>query len=188
MGTSAGGHLVAMLGTSGGIADLEGSLGQHCDQSSRVTCVVDQFGPTDFSVIGEAHDRPNGPVALLLGGPARERVEVARAASPITHVSKDDPPFMCVHGTHDAVVPFSQSEVLDEALEAAGVDCVLLKIEGAGHGGFPPAVADRIRTFFDKHLQGHDHTLADEHIEESGRTGGQATGKAASQERPAAPQ
>lgn len=180
MGTSAGGHLVAMLGTSGDIADLEGPLGPHCDQSSRVTCVVDQFGPTDFGLIAEAHDRPNGPVARLLGGPARELLETSRAASPITYVSKDDPPFMCVHGTDDAVVPFRQSEVLDEALEAVGVDCVLLKIEGGGHGGFrSPDIADRIGKFFDKHLRGQDHSLTDERIEDPGRRGGQPAGKAA---------
>jgi len=176
MGTSAGGHLVAMLGTSGDVAELEGSLGEHRDQSSRVKCVVDQFGPTDFTAIfteiGWARDRPDGAVALLLGGPVSERRDASRAASPITYISKDDPPFMCVHGTDDAVVPFSQSELLDKALAGVDVECVLLKIEGAGHGGFPPAVADRIRKFFDKHLRGHDHTLADEHIEEPGRTGG----------------
>ena len=188
MGTSAGGHLVALLGTSGDVAALEGSLGPHCDTSSRVSCVVDQFGPTDFSVIGETHDRPNGPVAKLLGGSVRDRPEDARAASPVTHASKDDPPFMCVHGTNDAVVPFRQSEVLEEALENAGVDCVLLKVDGGGHGGFRnPAVADRIRKFFDNHLRGHDHVLADEPIAEGGRPGGEADGRGTSAERPATP-
>ena len=186
MGTSAGGHLVAMLGTSGDVADVEGSLGGHCDQSSRVTCVVDQFGPTDFTVIGKAHDRPNGPLARLLGGPPGERRDASRAASPVTYVSKDDPPFMCVHGTHDAVVPSSQSEVLDEALAAVGVECILLKIDGGGHGGFRnPAVVDRVRKFFDNHLLGTDHALADESLQEGVHPDGRTPGKVPSTDHPA---
>jgi len=174
MGTSAGGHLVAMLGTSGDVAELEGSLGEHCDQSSRVKCVVDQFGPTDFAAIfteiGWARDRPDGAVALLLGGPVSERRDAALAASPITYISKDDPPFMCVHGTDDALVPFSQSELLDKALAGVEVECVLLKVDGGGHGGFRnPKVPDRIRKFFDNHLLGRDHALADEVVEDGVR-------------------
>lgn len=73
----------------------------------------------------------------------------------MTYVSKDHPPFMCVHGTQDAVVPYSQLAVLDEALAAVGVECILLKIDGGGHGGFRnPAVVDRIKKFFENHAAG----------------------------------
>jgi acetyl esterase/lipase len=117
MGESAGGHLVAMLGTSGDVTALEGNLNKHVGTSSRVACVVDLFGPTDFlmgsdllDLIGfSPFDDPTSPVFRLIGGPLTKNKDKARDASPITYVSKDDPPFMLIHGTHDLVVPFVQS-------------------------------------------------------------------------------
>ena len=115
-GGSAGGHLVAMLGTSGDVSALEGTLGEHTGLSSRVTCVVDQFGPADLLTMGGWHNGPTSPEARLIGGAVQDNPEKARAASPISYVSKDDPPFMIIHGTNDPVVPFSQSEELLAAL------------------------------------------------------------------------
>lgn len=115
-GTSAGGHLVAMLGTTGDVKELEGKLGEHLNESSRVTCVVDQFGPTDLLAMGGSHNNPNSPESKLVGGAVQETQKVAREASATTHVSKDDPPFLLIHGTSDNVVPFNQSELLHEAL------------------------------------------------------------------------
>ena len=67
-GASAGGHLVALLGTTAGVKELEGQ-GGNLDQSSRVQCVVDWFGPTDLTTMGDEGDKPGSPVALLIGGP-----------------------------------------------------------------------------------------------------------------------
>jgi len=72
-GTSAGGHLVAMLGVSGGVKELEGTLGKHLDQSSRVTCVADYFGPTNLLTMGDfpskmAHNAADSPESRLIGG------------------------------------------------------------------------------------------------------------------------
>ncbi len=74
-GSSAGGHLVAMMGTSGGGAELEGGLGNP-QQSSRVQAVVDYFGPTTFTKMDAAgsrmvHDDPQSPESMLIGGPTR---------------------------------------------------------------------------------------------------------------------
>src|SRR5262245_55893196 len=88
-GASAGGHLVALLGTSGDVKDLEGDDGTP-DQSSRVQAVVDWFGPTDFTKMGGSHDQPDSPEAKLVGGPVQENKEKAARANPITYVSKDD--------------------------------------------------------------------------------------------------
>jgi acetyl esterase/lipase len=154
MGGSAGGHLVAMLGTSGGIEALEGDLGPYRSTSSKVRCVVDEFGPSDFLAMGGSHDDPDSPESALIGGALQEHKDRARAASPITYVSEDDPPFLIFHGTADPMVPFSQSERLAKALKDAGVECHFVPVTGAGHGGFhSPEVPKRVRQFFDKHLR-----------------------------------
>ena len=137
-GASAGGHLVALLGTTGGVEPLEGT-GGNPDQSSRVQAVVDFYGPADLLRMGDEpsridHDAPNSPEALLIGGAVPENPEKARAASPITYVTSDDPPFLIVHGDRDDVVPPGQSVLLRDALEAAGVPATLQVVEGAGHG------------------------------------------------------
>ncbi len=103
-GASAGGHLVALLGTTGGVKDLEGN-GANLDQSSRVQCVIDWFGPTELTTMGEQGDKPGSPVALLIGGLVQENREKARKASPLTYVSKDSAPFLIMHGDKDNLVP-----------------------------------------------------------------------------------
>jgi dipeptidyl aminopeptidase/acylaminoacyl peptidase len=144
-----------MLGTSGGVAELEGDVGPYKGVSSRVVCVVDQFGPSDFLAMGGDHDSPGSPESQLIGGALQENKDKARGASPITYVTRDDPPFLIFHGTKDPLVPFNQSERLAAALNEAGVSCLFVPVEGAGHGGFrSPEVMKRIRQFFDKHLRG----------------------------------
>jgi acetyl esterase/lipase len=159
IGASAGGHLAAMLGLAGDVAALEGDIGPHAGVSSRVKCVVDQFGPSDLLAMGDHpsqidHNAPDSPESRLIGGALPEHKEKARAASPITYVSRDDPPFLILHGTEDPLVPCNQSERLAEALKTVGVPCVFVKVIDAGHGNFrSPEVGRRIRQFFDKHLR-----------------------------------
>lgn len=162
-GSSAGGHLVSLLGTSGGVKELEGECGSP-GQSSRVACVVDFCGPSDFMAIGKlTGGEAPAAVGQLLGGPIAEKQEAAKAASPVTYVTKDDPPFLIVHGTKDNTVPLEQAESFHAALKQAGVDVTLVKIEGGGHGVGGVEVARRVQAFFDKHLRG-------EKVEVSGET------------------
>ena len=154
-GASAGGHLVAMLGTTGSVKDLEGK-GGNLDQSSRVQCVVDWFGPTDLTRMGGKQDKPDSAMALLLGGPVKDKKELAAKANPITYVTKDAAPFLIMHGDEDKLVPISQSELLDEALRKAGVESTLIRVAGNGHGGPGFLNAEnrkRIEDFFAKHLK-----------------------------------
>jgi len=137
-GSSAGGHLVALLGTSGGVAELEGTV-NDLKESSRVQAVVDWYGPTDFLRIGDAesdlkHMAPDSPEAKLIGGAILENKDAAAKASPITYVSKEAPPFLIMHGDADRTVPFNQSELLYAALKKAGVDATFVPMKGAGHG------------------------------------------------------
>lgn len=146
-GPSAGGHLSALLGTSGDVKELEGDNGTP-GVSSRVRCVVDVCGPADFSNFRHA------AVRALFGGRFEQRMDEAKAASPITHVSKDDPPFLILHGTEDKTVPVSQSEALAAAMKNAGVDVTFVPVTGAGHGIRTDEARQRIRLFFAKHLRG----------------------------------
>ncbi|MEZ6066277.1 MAG: alpha/beta hydrolase [Planctomycetaceae bacterium] len=171
IGTSAGGHLVAMLGTSGDVTAVEGDLGEFDDQSSRVQCVVDYFGPSDLVTITRG-DQPAGrgprqsPITLLLGGPLSEKLEQAKEASPATHITPDDPPFLILHGTDDPVVPFDQSVRLDELLRANSVDCTFVRINGGQHGGFDgPETNARVRSFLDRHLLDRTTEVSSEPIE-----------------------
>jgi len=169
MGPSAGGHLVALLGTSGGVTALEGDLGEYRSTSSRVSCVVDEFGPSELLAMGRSpgldHDSTNSPESRLVGGPVQERKDVARSASPVTHVTPDDPPFLIIHGTADPLVPFDQSKRLYDALRRVGVEALLIPVTDGGHGGFrSPELQRRIAQFFDKHLLGKEATISQKPI------------------------
>jgi acetyl esterase/lipase len=163
-GSSAGGHLVALLGTSGDVKDLEGSVGDHDDVSSRVQAVCDFYGPTDLTRMNEQskkkgpidHDSPNSPESRLIGGPVQENKEKAAKANPIEYVTKDDPPFLIVHGDADPLVPLGQSEILLAALKKAGIESELVVIKDGGHGGKGFAAqetVEKIAKFFDSVLK-----------------------------------
>jgi acetyl esterase/lipase len=174
MGSSAGGHLVAMLGTSGDVEAMEGDLGDADDQSSRVTCVVDLYGPADMLTIGDYpsqldHKAANSPESRLIGGAVLENKDAARSASPVAYISKDDPPFLIIHGSNDQTVPYHQSVELDEQLTQAGVRSLFITIDGGGHGGFRSDELDqRVKAFFDLHLLGKEATISEEAIPQGG--------------------
>ena len=141
-GESAGGYQAVMLGTSGGVAELEGTLGNP-KESSRVEGVIDFFGPTALLAMDDGasscktplvHRAPNSPESLLLGCNLDDCPDRAKAASPITYVARDNPPFLILHGTADCQVPHSQSQRLYDALRAAGVKADLHLLPDVGHG------------------------------------------------------
>ena len=139
-GGSAGGHLVAVLGTSGGVAELEG-MGNDLKVSSSVQAVVDWFGPSDLLQLSKfrsniAHDDSKSPLSQLVGGPIQENKNAAAQANPITYIGRVEvpPPFLIMHGTRDDIVPFNQSELLVAALKTAKSDVTFRPVIGAGHG------------------------------------------------------
>jgi acetyl esterase/lipase len=156
-GASAGGHLVALLGTAADVKEFD--VGAHLDQSSKVQAVVDFFGPAELHTMGREwstmkHDEPDSPESRLLGGPIQENLEKSRKASPMTYVSKNAPPFLIVHGDKDPLVPYDQSVRFEKALKEAGVEVSFYTVKGGGHGGFrDPAVDERVAEFFDKRLK-----------------------------------
>jgi len=170
VGGSAGGHLSALVATSGGKKAFP-MIGGNEDQSDRVQCVCNIYGPADFSTVMQqaADDKnvknvfqfntPSDPYSSLIGTSLHSDEEKTDAVSPVKYVSEDNPPMLILHGTHDALVPYAQSEQLVAALKAKGVDVWLQTLPGSGHGGpafgKPPIVA-LMQTFFDKHLQNAD--------------------------------
>lgn len=134
-GTSAGGHLAALLGTADASADFEGE-GEHAGFSSRVRAVVDFYGPADLT---DAEGWPQGqPFVLDLVFGTSDLASAALAmASPTTHVTPDDPPFLILHGERDRLVPVRQSELLFQRLAAASVPVELVVVENARHGLVP---------------------------------------------------
>jgi len=157
-GSSAGGHLVAMLGTAGNAKQFD--VGENLNVSSRVQAVVDFFGPTDFLQMdahrlptGMIHNKPDSPEALLVGGAIQENKDKVEKANPISYLTKDAPPFLIVHGDADPLVPHHQSELLEAALTKLGVPVFFYTVKGGGHGGFSdPKVPDLVEQFFAKHL------------------------------------
>ncbi len=150
-GASAGGHLVALLGTTAEVKELEGAASNN-DKSSRVQAVVDWYGPTDFLTVGAKDTRTR-----LLGGDPQANKDKAAKASPMTYVSKDAAPFLIMHGDRDKTVPISQSETFAQALQKAGADATFVIVKGAGHGGrlfTGPENLKQVETFFRKHLTG----------------------------------
>ncbi len=156
-GASAGGHLVALLGTTGDVPELEGDA--KTKTSSKVQAVCDWFGPTDLTKLSPQGAAAN-PVTKLLGGSTGEKAELAKLANPITHVTKNDAPFLTFHGDKDSLVPVSQSELLQAALTKAGVESELVVLKGADHGNgeFRTQVGNaenrkKLLAFFDRHLK-----------------------------------
>lgn len=170
IGGSAGGHLSALVGASGGKSAFP-VIGGSEEQSDRVQCVCDIFGPANFTTVMQqaADDKnvrniftfnsPDDPYSRLIGVSLESDREKTDAVSPIHYVSKETPPMLILHGTHDALVPYAQSVELAAALEANGVPVWLQTLPGSGHGGpafEKPEISALIQTFFDKYLKGAD--------------------------------
>ena len=151
-GSSAGGHLVAMLGTAGDAKEFD--VGKNLEQSSRVQAVVDWFGPTDFLKMGGDHNQPDSFESQLIGGPIQENKDKAKRANPIAYISSNTPPFLIMHGTRDTTVPINQSELLAEALKKAGTEVKFVRVSGARHGDPAFTEAGNMKTV-EQFLRGH---------------------------------
>jgi len=130
IGASAGGHLVALLGTSDKSAGWD--VGEYLDQSSRVQAVVAEAVFSDFT-----KTMPNSismAIYFALGELPGTSSQVNAAASPVTYITPDDPPFLIIHGEKDGYAPVEQAKVLDAGLKAAGVSSRLVIVQNGQHG------------------------------------------------------
>jgi len=162
-GGSAGGHLSLMVGLVDGGAGLEGSGGWG-EYSSRVQAVTSFYGPTDLTTFAEARGQQYRDLAhhAFIGGSLADLPEAFRLASPLYHVTRDDPPLLMVHGDADPVVPLAQSRRLLDAYRERDMEATLTVVENAGHGFKPvndgeisPTLAEinqQVIDFFVEHL------------------------------------
>jgi dipeptidyl aminopeptidase/acylaminoacyl peptidase len=133
-----------------------------------VQAVCDAFGPADFNTVMSqaaedktvknvfAFNTSNDPYSTLIGVPLGSDQQKGAAVSPVHYISKDNPPFLIMQGTADALVPFAQSVEFYQALRKAGVDVILQRFPGSGHGGPAfalPAAQKLVKAFFDKNLK-----------------------------------
>lgn len=162
MGPSAGGHLAALAGTINRPEDAA-RIGAGL-APANVQAVVDYFGPTDFLAADEQlpagekpWSAPDSSVSRLIGALLKEAPEQVQLANPIAYVDGSEPPFLIIHGEADRIVPLGQSEMLQEALIAVGVDSELVIVTRGGHGFggdfFTKMPAERTLAFFQRHLQ-----------------------------------
>ena len=154
-GSSSGGHLAALAGTSGSVKDytvdsitenIEGTVGNYLAHGSRVDAVVDWYGPTNFLVMDScgssfSHNGPASPESNLVGGPIQDNKVKCALADPITYVDPADPPFLIFHGNADPLVPHCESELLYSALQKAGVPGQFVLVPGGQHG--PGVLVDK---------------------------------------------
>jgi len=152
-GESAGGTLTLFMGLTPDVAELEGT--GNLDQSSRVTCVVNYYGATDFTKsYGKSRDAAD-VLPLFLGGDLEHERVAHERASPLNWVSPRAAPVLTIHGTEDPYVAYEQAGWITDRLRNAGVEAELETIQGGGHG-FEGANAERAEQrmfdFFDRHL------------------------------------
>jgi acetyl esterase/lipase len=133
-GQSAGGHLVALLGTAGPSAGWD--VGEYTDQSSKVQAVVDMAGPSDLLTMGNQGDSfgvAETFVSLLGRVPHKQLGADLRAASPVTYITPGDPPFLLMHSTDDEIVYPQQSQEMSWDLGANNVPHEFVMVSGGGH-------------------------------------------------------
>ncbi len=155
IGASAGGHLVALLGTCDTRDNSDRDLAKY---SSRVQAVVDVFGPTDLTRNFSQLRFGSGTVQTLVDdflGPDGKRN--ARAASPLFHIDKATVPFLIIHGDKDPIVPVDQSRDFHAALRKAGKESTYIELPNEGHGFSQPGSLQKLlgttREFFARHLK-----------------------------------
>ncbi len=139
-GSSAGGHLAALVGVTNQHQPLEGTLGEHLNQSSKVSAIVSFYGGSNLQSI-LSQSTPHGlkvrvpALELLLGGQPEQQSALARLASPVAHVDQHDPPLFLIHGDQDPQMPINQAHELHGAYKQNRLVAKFEVVHGGAHGG-----------------------------------------------------
>ncbi len=150
MGFSAGGHLASLQGLSKN-NNVEEFFMPGTNKSFSFKAVVDFYGPSDL-ILFPGNDDVKSPESILIGAAPLARPDLAKAASPVTYVDRNDPPFLIIQGEKDEMVSPKQSRLLSAWLNLAGVQNELIIVKGAPHFGSMFDV-DEIRTRVIRFLQ-----------------------------------
>jgi acetyl esterase/lipase len=133
MGWSAGGHLATLMGLAKN-NQVQAFYMPNTTKSYTIKAVVDFYGPTDLVLLpGNADEK--APESILIGAAPLTRPDLAKIASPITYVDKNDPPFLIIHGEKDDIVSNKQSKLLNSWLNVLGVQHELIIVKDAPHFG-----------------------------------------------------
>lgn len=157
-GGSAGGHLAQFLGVTGGVKQFEGN-GGNPEFSSSVACVVNFYGPSDFTKSYGASVDAAEVLPLFLGGNLQQQRHRHIISSPLYWVTPNAVPTLCIHGTKDRYVAHEQAQWIVDRLKACDVEARLMTIKDAGHGfrGASKEMREKIEQaridFFDEHLK-----------------------------------
>ncbi len=154
MGFSAGGHLASLVGLSAN-NEIKDFFMPGTSKSFSFKAVVDFYGPAELILFPGADDEKS-PEGLLIGAAPLARPDLAKAASPVTYVDKDDPPFLIIHGEKDELVSTKQSQLLSAWLSVAGVENELVIVKDAPHFGVmfdSDEVREKVINFLSKNLK-----------------------------------
>ncbi len=171
-GSSAGGYLAVMMGVLSNTTKFDDSIqfdvGDNLEYSSAVQGVIDMYGVSDLTIIGaglsnyDVHDSESNTEALLIngtafgqnpGGSVYSNLDKTAKFSPFTYLDKDDPAFLCFHGTKDmSVSPVSTMELYERSKEL-GTASERYSIEGASHGGWQ-FNTDKVNKIIDDFMDG----------------------------------
>ncbi|WP_332910278.1 alpha/beta hydrolase [Algoriphagus boritolerans] len=133
MGFSSGGHLASMVGLSRN-DEIDSFFMSEPTKSFKIKAVIDFYGPMDLTLFPGAID-PKSPESLLIGATPIQRPDLAKIASPITYIDKNDPPFLIIHGEKDESVDPRHSQLLSSWLTLKGVPNELIIVPNAPHFG-----------------------------------------------------
>jgi acetyl esterase/lipase len=133
MGFSAGGHLASLMGTSHN-NQVKNLYFPNAYRPFKYKAVVDFYGPTDL-VLLPGNDDEKAPESILIGAKPLDRPDLAKAASPITYIDKNDPPFIIFHGEKDYIVSNKQSKLFHAWLQYYGVKSEITIVKDAPHFG-----------------------------------------------------
>jgi acetyl esterase/lipase len=153
MGFSAGGHLASLLGLSAN-DNVKTFMMPGTNKSFTFKAVVDFYGPAEL-ILFPGNDDDKSPESILIGAAPLARPDLAKAASPVTYVDKNDPPFLIIHGEKDDLVSPKQSRLLSAWLNIAGVPNELILVKDAPHFGVmfdADEVRDKVMNFLKKQL------------------------------------
>ncbi len=161
IGSSAGGHLAALVGVTNGHKELEGTIGDNLDQSSDVSCIVSFYGASNLqSILGQSTEfglTVRIPaLKLLLGDVPEQKPDLAMLASPVAHLDKGDPPLLLIHGDADPQMPVTQSREFAKAYETKKLPVTFITMPGSKHGGaefYAPEMMSRVAKLLEEHLR-----------------------------------
>lgn len=151
MGESAGGAMASLVGVTSECREFD--QGDYLEYDSTVRGVVDFYGLTDVNHVfkSSGENVPYWTLEAFLGVGYTQ--DMAKAASAVSYVNDNTPPFLILHGTEDIIVPLQQSQIMYDILQKHHIKSDFYVIEGATHGDdlfYQDEMTERILAFLNE--------------------------------------